>query len=132
MPLASSVYLFAQFWSHLQILRGEALYTNLRAAKEGLWLQGFMDTLESSKIRLVERARQRGIGEAMIAADRQRPITLYEFLERFGDRQGRLREWLAPMTEHSDSKRPKDASPLIGPKFGGRFFLVLEPSGPSP
>lgn len=100
MPLASSVYLFAQFWSHLQILRAEALYTNLRAVEEGLWLQGFMDTLESSRIRLVERARQRGIGEAIIAADRQRPITFYEFLERFGDREGRLREWLAPVTVH--------------------------------
>ena len=82
--LAYSVYLFAQFWSHLQILRAAALFTNLGAVQQGKWLLEFMSTLESTRARLVERARQRGIGEAIIEPSSQRPITFHEFFERFG------------------------------------------------
>lgn len=97
----STMYLFAQLWSWLQILRRESVYVELSSVPDGRRLQGFMSALEATRVRLVTRAVQRGIGEALIeAADKPRTVSLYEFVRRYAEPQKhQLHLWLDPLKE---------------------------------
>ena len=66
LPYLNILYLFAQFWSRIQILRIESLFVNLGSDERGKQLLNFFKVLEAKKTRLVERAWQRGIGEALV------------------------------------------------------------------
>lgn len=93
----STMYLFAQFWSWLQILRRESAYIVLSSVQDGRRLQAFMNALEARGVRLVGRAVQRGIGEALIDTG-PRAISLYEFVRRHAEADGeQLRRWLLPV-----------------------------------
>lgn len=98
--LCSTLYLFAQFWARLEILRRESFHAELSATKEGDLLLKFLRSLESRRIRLVDRAWQRAIGELLIqrAGDRQDLVYFSNFVERF-ETGGQLRRWLLPLEE---------------------------------
>ena len=88
------LYLFGQFWSKIQILKLESIYVNLQSQKKGKQLKSFINTLESLKIRIAERAIQRGIGETLIEnfEGQLRTISFYDFSKRYnGDKE--LRKW---------------------------------------
>lgn len=92
------LYLFAQFWSRIQILRSESLYVKLGADGRGKQLLDFFRTLESTKTRIVRRSRQRGMGEALLenTSDGLRTITYNEFVQRFLS-QDEVRKWFEPL-----------------------------------
>lgn len=97
MELGASCYLFSQLWARIQVLRMESLYVNLAATDSGKHLQKFVFMLESTGVRLIERARQRGIGEAIIDPSKPSRVLMFkEFLSVFRS-DGELREWIAPL-----------------------------------
>jgi hypothetical protein len=64
--LCSTLYLFAQFWARLEILRRESFNADLAQDSQGKVLLRFLRSLESKRVRLVDRAWQRAIGELSI------------------------------------------------------------------
>lgn len=86
LPYLNILYLFAQFWSRVQILRIESIFVNLGSDVRGRQLLDFFRALEAGKTRLVDRSWQRGIGELLIAHDNTGniyTITYYEFVRQF-------------------------------------------------
>ncbi|MCH7780246.1 MAG: hypothetical protein IH848_05310, partial [Acidobacteria bacterium] len=70
--LGSVFYLFANFWARLEILRKEGLYVNLNKDPRGKKLMQFLHCLESTRVRVVDRAWQRAIGECLIVSGKER------------------------------------------------------------
>lgn len=56
--LCSTLYLIAQFWGRLEILRRESFHAELARNKKGEILLRFLRSLESRRVRLVDRAWQ--------------------------------------------------------------------------
>jgi len=101
--LMNFLYLFGQFWARLQIFRREALYVNVAANGPGKRLKAFLETLEIRHVRVVDRPRQRGIGESLIHAQGQSLscLTYYEFAEQFLSNPG-IRDWFRPLKDTVD------------------------------
>ena len=59
-------YLLAQFWAALENIRIQSSYTSIARLKKGKELIRFIETIESRKFRLLDRSKQRIIGEGMI------------------------------------------------------------------
>ncbi len=95
---AFTLYLFAHFWSRIQILRLEGLFVDLSATKDGKRLLAFLRTLESSRIRILDREFQRGIGELLIerSGGDLTALTFYEFAEWYW-KDPALQSWFAPL-----------------------------------
>ena len=96
--LCSTLYRFAQFWVRLEILRRESFHADLSRNKKGEILLRFLRSLEARRVRLVDRAWQRAIGECVIAETRNRAdvIQFKSFVEQF-DSDARLKDWLQPL-----------------------------------
>jgi hypothetical protein len=97
-PYLDIAYLFAQFWSRIQIMRMESIFVNLSSDHRGGRLLDFVRTLESTKTRLFERARERGIGETLIEyqGPNIRMLTYKEFVEHFLSSM-EFRQWFLPL-----------------------------------
>jgi hypothetical protein len=97
-PYLSLVYLFAQFWCRVQILRIESLFVNLAADARGKRLLAFFDALEATKNRLTERAWERGMGEVIMeqTSSGERVLTFAEFVDRFLSAE-EFRRWFQPL-----------------------------------
>ncbi|MFZ0033573.1 MAG: hypothetical protein WAK60_01115 [Sedimentisphaerales bacterium] len=97
-PYLNTLYLFAQFWSRIQILRLESIFVNLSADKRGKILIDFFLALESTRTRLVKRAWQRSMGEALIEHTNNglRTFTYIEFVNRFLS-DNEFRKWFMPL-----------------------------------
>ena len=97
-PYFNLVYLFANFWARVQALRIDGNYVNLGANKTGSKLLTFISALEASRTRLLSRAFQRGIGEALIeiSDSRLRAITYYEFVRSYKE-SPEFRIWFDPL-----------------------------------
>ncbi|MDO6804003.1 hypothetical protein Q4595_16275 [Wenyingzhuangia sp. 1_MG-2023] len=74
-------YLFAQFWASLEIIRLQSNYSSITRLKKGKELIRFIETIESRKFRILDRSKQRIIGESMIinADDKFKIVSLYTF-----------------------------------------------------
>lgn len=98
--LANVLYLFAQFWATVEILRRESIYVRMAESASGEKLTSFLDCLESRPVRMVVRARQRAIGEMLIVVDREklRPMGFSEFMAALGGATD-LSEWLEPLMD---------------------------------
>lgn len=96
--LCSTLYFFSQFWGRLEILRRESFHADLARNKKGDVLLRFLRSLESRRVRLVDRAWQRAIGECVIAmtGDKADIVQFKSFVEQF-ESEARLREWLLPL-----------------------------------
>lgn len=100
--LGATLYLFAHFWARVAILRRDSLYAELGRDKQGERLKAFIQSLESRRVRAIDRAWQRIIGEALFkpgSTDHPRDcMTSYEFLNGYvGDAE--FRKWLDPLVE---------------------------------
>ena len=60
------LYLFAQFWAQVEILRKESLHVSLNKHKNGKLLLQFIRTLRAGKNRITSRAKQQAIGESVL------------------------------------------------------------------
>jgi hypothetical protein len=98
--LCSTLYLFAQFWGRLEILRRESFHAELTKNPRGKLLMDFLRCLESKRVRLVDRAWQRAIGELVFAE--VRPfydlVTFREFVEKYENIE-RVRTWVRPLED---------------------------------
>jgi hypothetical protein len=107
--LCSTLYLFAQFWGRLEILRRESFHADLARNEKGAVLLSFLRSLESRRVRLVDRAWQRAIGECAITktGDRAEVVQFKGFVEQF-ESETRLRKWLQPLEQIlRDCKLPR-------------------------
>lgn len=100
--LGATLYLFAHFWARVAILRRDSLYAELGRDEQGERLKAFIQSLESRRVRVIDRAWQRIIGEALFKpGSPERPrdcMTSYEFLKNYvGDAE--FRKWLDPLVE---------------------------------
>jgi hypothetical protein len=98
--LCSTLYLFSQFWARLEIFRRESLHAEVSVTKQGAILLNFLRSLESRRVRLVDRAWQRAIGELLMAKNgaRRDTINFSEFVERY-EAGERIQRWLRPLEE---------------------------------
>jgi hypothetical protein len=98
--LCSTLYLFAQFWARLEIFRRESFHAEVSATKQGALLLRFLRSLESRRVRLVDRAWQRAIGELLTAESgaRKDTINFSDFVERY-EAGERMQRWLRPLEE---------------------------------
>jgi hypothetical protein len=113
--LCSTLYLFSQFWARLEILRRESFHADLAQNKKGAILLRFLRSLESRRVRLVDRAWQRAIGECTIAhtGDKAEVIQFKNFVEQF-ESEARLRQWLQPLERIiRDSKLPRSRQRVL-------------------
>src|SRR5205823_1789469 len=98
--LCSTLYLFAQFWSRLEILRRESFNVELARNKQGEVLLRFLRSLESRRVRLVDRAWQRAIGESIISVAKAPAeiMSFKAFVEQYESTPS-FREWLLPLED---------------------------------
>lgn len=96
--LTNILYLIAQFWARIQLLRLESLYADLARESTGRRIADFLAALEGNRNRLVDRAWQRAIGEALILyrGDKAELLTYHEFVERYSKDRG-FRKWFEPV-----------------------------------
>jgi hypothetical protein len=98
--LCSTIYLFAQFWGRLEILRRESFHAELTKNRRGKLLMDFLRCLESKHVRLVDRAWQRAIGELVFADAKPTHdlVTFREFVEKYETNE-RARTWVRPLED---------------------------------
>jgi hypothetical protein len=96
--LCSTLYLFAQFWGRLEILRRESFHAELTKNRKGKLLMDFLKCLESKRVRLVDRAWQRAIGELVFAEAGavHDLVTFRGFVETYETTE-RVRTWVRPL-----------------------------------
>lgn len=96
--LSNIAYLFCQMWASIEMLRRESLYVRLAASTSGRQLTEFIRCLESRRVRLVDRARQRALGETLLGYkdNKSGVMGFRHFTEQL--EETKLREtWLAPL-----------------------------------
>ena len=93
------MYLFAQFWSRIQILRIEGIFINLSADVRGKKLIDFFRSLESTRTRIIGRSWQRAIGETLLVQSEKglSTLTYIDFTESFLSND-EFRRWYKPLT----------------------------------
>lgn len=99
-PYLDVIYLFSHFWARIQILQLEGLFFNLATDKRGKKLLGFIRALESTKIQIVGRAWQRGMGENLIErnSSQYHALTFVQFVEKFLLHTN-FRKWYNPLID---------------------------------
>lgn len=88
-------YLVGQFWAALENIRIESNYSSIARLKKGKQLLRFIETIESRKFRLLDRSKQRIIGEGMIinSGDKFQVIPLYSFFDKINTDET-FRNWV--------------------------------------
>jgi hypothetical protein len=95
-----ALYLPAQLWAWEQVFRQKSEFVVISSIKQGARLQSFLRTLESSRVRLVSRTIQRGVGAALVDHNHDRRVlSLYDFAQRHREDAG-FRQWLLPLEKH--------------------------------
>ena len=98
--LCSTLHLFTQFWARLEILRRKSFHSALATTKQGALLLSFLRSLESRRVRLVDRGWQRLIGESAVISvgDHFDTLTFRDFIEQY-ETGGSIRRWVRPLEE---------------------------------
>lgn len=113
--LVGLTYLYASFWSRIEILEKESVGVSISGDPRGKKLSQFLNCLGSQRIRLVDRTHQKAIGE--VATDLQlngpmRTVGLVEFGKRI-KKSSSAKTWCKPLTElisRTHSKSTEDKS----------------------
>ncbi|QTR48951.1 hypothetical protein [Candidatus Thiothrix anitrata] len=103
------LYLYARFWGRIEILHQESLGISISTDKRGELLREFFASLESQKIRLVDRTHQKAIGELATHLDRNgklRSIGVVEFVSKFKKHQ-EMQNWLIPLLKILQNTKDK-------------------------
>lgn len=93
-------YLVSQFWATLEHIRLQSNFISITRLKKGNELLKFIETTESRKFRLLDRSKQRIIGEAMIinADNKFQILSLYSFFERI-EKDTSFAKWIYELRE---------------------------------
>jgi hypothetical protein len=96
--LGGTMYLFARFWAHIEILKLEGLSVAISQDERGKRLQSFLDCLESRQVRLIDRTSQRAIGETSLAdtGTKKRSISFIVFVAQ-ATNDPTIARWLEPL-----------------------------------
>jgi len=96
--VAVMAFLFAVFWARTEIIRAKSLYVEVSRSNSGEQLLKFFDCLESQRVRLLDRARQRAIGELLIDASRNDYGTrgFTDFVAQYESDQS-IKDWFEPL-----------------------------------
>lgn len=96
----SLLYLFGRFWAQIEIIRQEGLSIAISADPRGARLQAFIASLESRKVRLVDRISQRAIGELLMDEEADSPKTIgYVRFVRAVESVGDAERWITPLAQ---------------------------------
>jgi|GEM_PF-2026264 len=100
LEVAAFLYLFAEFWARIQLLRREGIYVNLGVDDAGKKLLDFVRTLEERQTRLLERHAQRAIGDLMVVQNNPQPrvMSFHEFVTRL-EADDATQNWFEPLIE---------------------------------
>lgn len=103
--LCSTLFLFAQLWARIELLRRESFHAELARETKGKQLLAFTQTLESRPVRLVERAWQRGMGESLLVDESRgsQLKTFRQFVDEY-EASPSLRSWFQPLEKLLRSK----------------------------
>ncbi|MEQ1497598.1 MAG: hypothetical protein ABL914_02975 [Novosphingobium sp.] len=93
--IASLVYLFVQFWAEVEVVRFRGLSVEIARTDRGRQTQAFLNCLQSRKVRLIDRASQRALGE--VALIEGRTMNFVEFI-RSVEPDPLSARWLQPLT----------------------------------
>lgn len=93
------LYLYAQFWSRIEILKQDSLGVSISNDERGATLKEFLACLESQRIRLVDRVHQKAIGEItthITDGGKFRSIGLVEFASKLST-NNEAQQWISPL-----------------------------------
>lgn len=97
--LIGLLYLYAKFWSRIEILKYDSLGVSITSDKRGVKLSNFIACLESQRIRLVDRVHQKAIGEITtetLENGELKSIGVVAFAERINSEPGAI-NWIEPL-----------------------------------
>ncbi len=114
---ASVVYLFAQFWCEVEIVRQQGLSSEVARSKRGKLTQSFLRCLESRKLRLIDRISQRAIGESALINGRT--MNFVEYVRNF-ESDPYAKRWAEPLLAILSKTWDIDARQLIL-----QYFVML-------
>lgn len=109
------LYLFAQFWAHIEYLRVESHYIALSKIKIGKRLLQFIDTIESRQYRILDRSIQRIIGECIITSTHQKffIMPVNEFLIQIADDSSRVYKWIKLLEDKLSASTDKEVRQIF-------------------
>lgn len=95
--LGGTIFLFAKFWAQVEIIKREGLSVAISQDERGRHLESFLDCLESTRVRLIDRTAQRALGETILEQQggKLQTIAYIEFVRRAPEPQ--IDRWLEPM-----------------------------------
>lgn len=91
---SSLVYLVAQFWVQIELMRQEGMSVAMGRSSQGARLQKFFDCMESRRVRLIDRILQRAVGEVLLKDGR--PMSFVEFVNAV-ETDADVKRWLDPL-----------------------------------
>jgi hypothetical protein len=96
--LGGLIFLFAQFWAHIEIIKREGLSVAISEDRRGRRLQNYLDCLESRRVRLIDRTRQRAIGETSLtnSGPKLQTLSFITFVQQASTDPQTVR-WLEPL-----------------------------------
>ena len=95
--LGGLVFLFARFWAQIEIIKREGLSVAISQDERGRHLENFLDCLESTRVRLVDRTAQRALGETVLEAQsgKLQTVAYIEFIRRSPEPE--IARWVDPI-----------------------------------
>lgn len=95
--LGGLIFLFARFWAQVEILKREGLSVAISQDERGRQLESFLDCLESTRVRLIDRTAQRALGETVLElqSGKLQTIAYIDFIKRTTDAE--TARWIEPM-----------------------------------
>lgn len=93
------LYLFANFWARLGILKQESNFISLGRVKKGKQLLCFTTAYEAKRNRILERSYQRAIGESLIfeSSNGLKTLNLFEFINEYKNENSNIRAIIQPL-----------------------------------
>jgi len=95
--LGGLVFLFARFWAQIEIIKREGLSITISHDERGKRLENFLDCLESTRVRLVDRTGQRAVAETVLEtlSGKLQTIAYIEFIRRSPEPE--TARWIEPI-----------------------------------
>jgi hypothetical protein len=95
--LGGLLFLFARFWAQIEIIKREGLSVAISQDERGRRLENFLDCLESTRVRLVDRTAQRALGETVLETlnGKLQTVAYIEFIRRSPEFE--IARWIEPI-----------------------------------
>jgi hypothetical protein len=112
------LYLFCCFWGRIALIRQTTNFSSVSKSKVGNKFLKFLSTFESKKNRLISRASQRVIGDALVSNDKKAGIiSLFDFTLELTKVDSNLLKLIRPLEEiihNANDKKTRQKILLFG------------------